>query len=207
MSAAFLTPLPGLAARAAQTAIAEALRLDTGNRDNLSRLEDRSLGVRLRGLAFGLRFAVDDGALTVTAEREPEADTVINGTPAALAAMAVQRGPSSDARVHIEGDAALAQDFARLFQGLDPDWERALSDRLGRVVGYQVAAALRGVSAWTLTTATDLEAMVGDYLREESGLLVTRPEVEAFLDQVDRLRDDVARVEQRIDALHGNGEQ
>jgi len=205
MSAEFLTPLPGLAARAAQTAIAEALRLDTGSQDNLGRLQGRSLGVVLRGLGFGLRFGVDRSALTVTAEREPEADTIISGSPAALAAMAVQRGPGSDARVHIEGDAALAQDFARLFQGLDPDWERALSDRLGRVIGYQVAAALRGLSAWTQTTASDIEATVGEYLREESGLLVTRPEMREFLDQVDRLRDDVARVEQRIDTLRGSG--
>ena len=205
MSAAFVTPLPGLAARAAEAAIAEALRLDTGSGANLARLNGRSLGVRLRGLGFVLRFDAGDGAMTVTATREADADTVITGTPAALAAMAVQRGPSSDARVHIEGDAALAQDFARLFQGLDPDWERALSDRLGRVLGYQVAAALRGLAAWAQTSARDVEAMVGEYLREESGLLVTRPEMEDFLDRVDRLRDDVERAEQRLDALDGSG--
>ena len=204
MSAGFLTPLPGLVARAAQAALAEALRVNTGGSDNLTRVEGRSLGVRLRGLGFGLVFAADSGALTVTADREPEADTVISGTPAALAAMAVQRGPSSDARVHIEGDAALAQDFARLFQGLDPDWERALSDRLGRVLGYQLAAAMRGLGAWTRASARDVEATLGEYLREESGLLVTRAEMEDFLDRVDRLRDDVARAEQRIDALSGN---
>jgi ubiquinone biosynthesis protein UbiJ len=42
---------------------------------------------------------------------------------------------------------------------------------------------------------------IQEYLQEEAGLLPTRYEIEAFLSLVDILRDDMERVEARIERL------
>jgi ubiquinone biosynthesis protein UbiJ len=49
-----------------------------------------------------------------------------------------------------------------------------------------------------------MQQNVGEYLREESRAVPTRDEVVGFRDQVDTLRDDVARFEARLKAAEKN---
>jgi ubiquinone biosynthesis accessory factor UbiJ len=76
---------------------------------------------------------------------------------------------------------------------------------VGDIAARQVGNFLRGVSGWGLDTADRLSRTVAEYLQEESRDLPARAELEAFLDQVDDLAADVARLEARLRRLEPQG--
>ncbi|MGB5165181.1 MAG: hypothetical protein WBN61_07990, partial [Woeseiaceae bacterium] len=57
------------------------------------------------------------------------------------------------------------------------------------------------VGRWARAARSTMGANVREYLQEESGDVPSRYEVEKFTTQVSVLRDDVARVEARINRL------
>lgn len=186
----FITPLPKLAARLTASVLRRARELHQGKP---LRAPDEALAVNLTGLGFALQFShTEDGDIQVTSLREPQAATVIHASPASLALQAGSGQPGG--RVEISGDATLAQRWQQYFKQLNPDWERGLSERLGPVMGYQLARALQQFSGTTRGNTRHAGEMLGEYLQEESRLLVTQPEMQRFLDDVDDLAERTERL-------------
>ncbi len=162
------------------------------------RIEARGLGWRLDleslGSSLSLTRAVDD-------ERAPDAE--ISGGLGSLAALA---GPTPEAviqrgDVKINGDAEIAQRYRELAMLLKPDVEEELSKLIGDTPAHQ---ALRLVSAATgfgrRAVRTGVRNMA-EYLAHERGDLVPRAEAEDFYRGVERLREDLDRLDARTRLL------
>jgi ubiquinone biosynthesis protein UbiJ len=108
----------------------------------------------------------------------------------------------SSGSVQIEGDTTLAQQFAKALGGLDVDWEEQAARVLGDPIAHQVGQAMKGLSDWGRQTSRTLTADLKEYLEEEGRLVPTRYELDAFLAEVDTLRDDVERLEARLARLN-----
>jgi len=169
----------------------------TRARELVVRLEGRSLEVRATPTPLAIRFRVSDGRISVSGGGEGEPDAVIEGTPLSLATLA---GPQPEDRlrrgeVRISGDAETAQSFE-------------LSRLVGDPVAHHVANAARSVFDFGRRAAETFARNMGEYLTEESRDLPARPEVEDWIAQVDRLREDADRLEARLALLerrHGTG--
>ncbi|GAB4199671.1 MAG: SCP2 sterol-binding domain-containing protein [Wenzhouxiangellaceae bacterium] len=200
MSGRYLTPLPRLLAATLETLINRLLAMDPGASESLSRLHNRVLGIALQGLGIDLFWTAVGEKMQVTAESENEPDTWIKGTPSALALLG-QGGAARPGAVQIQGDAELARAFQELFSRLDPDWEEALAQRFGDVLGHQLARQVRGAVDGLRRFGRDTAAMTADYLRDESRLLLSAAELEPFLEAVDDVRDECERLEARLKRL------
>jgi ubiquinone biosynthesis protein UbiJ len=198
----YRTPLPALLAAFLETAINRFLALDPGAPTRLERLEGRLLQVDLQGLGITLFLAFEYGAVLVSLEAEREPDTTVQGTPAALFMMAAPEEVADwgvpGSGVIISGNANLARDLGKIFSQIEPDWESPLSELLGETLGFQVASGLRRGADTLRDVARGSADQAVAYLRDESGLLVSRGELGGFIDGVDRLRDAVARLETRL---------
>jgi ubiquinone biosynthesis protein UbiJ len=64
---------------------------------------------------------------------------------------------------------------------------------------------VRGVLDFGRRAGTTFTQNVGEYLQEEGRDLPTRPEMNEFLEAVDRLRDDVERAEAKLVLLERRG--
>jgi ubiquinone biosynthesis protein UbiJ len=132
-------------------------------------------------------------------------DAVIAGPPLALLDLFARRGdsaaPRGAERVHISGDAEIAARYRELLQLARPDWEEELSRLLGDLPARRISLAARAAFAWGRGFARSARANVAEYLQEESRDLVSKPEVQEFLGQVDTLRETADRVEARIARL------
>jgi ubiquinone biosynthesis protein UbiJ len=175
----------------------------TRARELVARLEGRSLEVRATPTPLAIRFCVSDGRVSVSGGGGDEPDAVIEGTPLSLATLA---GPQPEDRlrrgeVRISGDAETAQSFQKLFKAARPDFEEELSRLVGDPVAHHVAQAARSVFDFGRRAAETFARNMGEYLTEESRDLPARPEVEAWVGQVDRLREDVDRLEARLALL------
>ena len=164
-----------------------------------AQLEGRSVAIEVGELA---RFHVaSNGATLQITTGDTAADVTLAGGPLSLLALAgdapesvVQRGA-----VTISGDAQLAQQFRELAKLLRPDLEDDLSYVLGDVPAHQLGRLARLGAGWTRKAATTTLTNLAEYLGHERHDLVPRNEGEQFLHGVDRVREDVERLEARLE--------
>jgi ubiquinone biosynthesis accessory factor UbiJ len=181
------------------------------------RLNGTSMELRIERLAR-IRIAAFSGRLALTSAGRSSAgagsgagaagadpDAVIAGPPFALLDLFARRedssAPRGSERVHISGDAEIAARYSELLELARPDWEEELSRLIGDLPARRVSLATRAALSWARGFARTARANVAEYLQEESRTLVSRPEVEEFLGQVDALRETADRVEARIARL------
>jgi ubiquinone biosynthesis accessory factor UbiJ len=131
------------------------------------------------------------------------ADATIIGAPLSLLALA---GADSEAvirrgDVRIEGDAGIAQQFRELGGLLMPDLEAGLSQVLGRSGAHLALRGMRAAADWTRAAALTSVRNVAEYLAHESRDLVSRPEAEHFLRGVERLREQLDRIDARLQLM------
>ncbi len=165
----------------------------------MAELDGRIVALHLQGPEIILYLRPGNGRLEVTDTVEGGAETTIRGTPGALFASAVsEEGRRTAGRIHIEGDAHLGQAMEGLVRRLRPDWEEPLARAFGDIVGPRMARALREGAAWGQSAGWSLAEQFTEYLRDERRHLVTRAEMESFVNEVDRLREAVDRLEARL---------
>jgi ubiquinone biosynthesis protein UbiJ len=137
-----------------------------------------------------LRAAVEDAAPTL----------VVSIGPAALPASL--RGEDALMReIGIEGNADLAGTVQYLFRHLRWDIAEDLSKVFGDVLAQRMVTEGRRFAAWNRETAEKLAQNFAEYWIEEQPLLARPGEVRQFLADADQLRDDLARLEKRIETL------
>lgn len=187
--------------RLLEGALNRVLTLDSSSVESLLALEGRSVALRLKPWPAPIQISVTGGRLIAADATAP--DLAITASPGALLALAAQRGgfqlPAG--RIDISGDADLARRIQKLVAALDPDWDRPFAQFFGEVAGHQIAQGLRGALSWGRATAKAMLLNSSEYLREESRDLVAPGELADFIDDVDRTRDDVERLEARIERV------
>jgi ubiquinone biosynthesis protein UbiJ len=176
------------------------------------RLHGASMELRIEGLA-PIRIAAFSGRLVLAtgpvggpgAAAGTDPDAVIAGPPLALLELFARRegssAPRGSERVHVSGDAEIAAHYRELLELARPDWDEELSRLIGDLPARRVSLAARAALSWVRGFARSAQANVAEYLQEESRALVSKPEVEEFLAQVDALRETADRVEARIARL------
>jgi ubiquinone biosynthesis protein UbiJ len=161
------------------------------------RLDGHALEIELSHTPVRLFMEARDGRIVLTDRRDAPADARLSGTPLSLLSLA---GPEADGRlrsgkVRIEGDTETAQAFRELLEQVRPDPEEELSQIVGDVAARRVANLARGVIDFGRRAGDSLATSAAEYLQEEGRDVPVRLDVEEFLREVDRLRDDVERLE------------
>jgi ubiquinone biosynthesis accessory factor UbiJ len=167
-------------------------------------LQGRRVAIEVIGFT---RFIVESTGetLSVTRDATVTAEAELAGGPLSLMALVrsnpedvLQRGD-----VQIRGDAQLAQRFRELAMLLRPDIEEELSQVIGDVPAHQIGRFARAALGWGQKAAQTTVRNVAEYLAHERQHLVPRAEGDQLLKGVDRLREDVDRMEARIGVLAG----
>lgn len=165
------------------------------------------MALRVQGTPLELYFkSLGERMELATNAPDRAADTTLSGTPLAFLRLV---GPQPEAAlrtgtVRIEGDAEVAQAFSELLKEARPDLEEELSRLIGDVAAHQVGNAARSVIGFAQRAADTLAQNVSEYLQEEGRDVPSRTEAEEFIAGVDKLRDDVDRLEARIARLEKN---
>jgi ubiquinone biosynthesis protein UbiJ len=162
------------------------------------RIEARGLGWVLvaESLNTSIRLTREDSG-----KHPPDAD--ISGSLLNLAALAgthpeevIQRGD-----VTIRGDAEVAQKFRELAMLLRPDVEEELSRLIGDTPAHQALRFVKLATGFGRRAAQTSVRNVAEYLAHERGDLVPRAEAEDFYRGVERLREDLDRLDARARLL------
>jgi ubiquinone biosynthesis protein UbiJ len=170
-------------------------------RDALKPFAGKCVEFRARPLP-DLRLRILDSGSVENVVQDGDANLVVTVKPGALPAFAF--GKDALLReIDIEGNAELAATVQQLFRNLRWDLEEDLSKFVGDTVAHRMVEGGTRLAAWNRQAAERLAQNFAEYWTEEQPLLTRPAEVRRFIAEVDRLRDDLARLEQRIQTLVG----
>jgi ubiquinone biosynthesis accessory factor UbiJ len=184
-----------LATSAALGALNRMLAHEQWARERLAPFAGRV--ARFEAPPFALALRIDEGGVFADAARLEPAVTV--GADLAALPLALGDPQAMMRNVSLKGDADFAQALAFVLQNLRPEPEEELSRFVGDVAAQRIVGFLRSSASHWRELAERMLENSAHYLVTENPMIVGRDEVSEFNADVARLRDDVARLEKRVE--------
>lgn len=149
---------------------------------------------------FSVTFTIlNDGNLAVSSmHTEPEATVTI---PPGTGLRMLVNDEVGHQHVQIEGDVALASLMSKVIRNSSWDYEEDLSQLVGDISAHQLASVARGTVTQIKLQSLNLMQMLVEYWQEERPVLAKKSRVAQYMQEVDELRDAVARLEKRLEKM------
>lgn len=144
-----------------------------------------------------LSFSIDNDGLLQDADADvrPDVEIVL---PANAPFLALQGREQLIGAAHISGSADFADALGFVLRNLRWDIEEDLSKAVGDIAAHRIVGAFGAFKEWQKQAAANLVGNLGEYFAQETSSLVKPGEISAFADEVGKLREDLARLEKRI---------
>ena len=187
-----------------ETVINRYLALDPEMLDKLAQFDGKVIKLEITGVNKTLYMLPNDRGIQVLTEHEGSVDTVLKGTPISLFKMGLVSNAANlllKGEIEITGDTRLGHKFKNVFSQMDIDWSEPLANVVGDSLAYQIQRSANKLGHWGKATAKSVSASFSEYLQEESRDVVTDTELNIFYEAVDQLRNDVDRLQARINTL------
>lgn len=185
-------------------AINTALRLDPQAQQKMHQFAGRVISFEVTD-GLGVFYLVNDETqFHLSFMSEKPAEVAISGSVFAMIRCFIHKNPTqefSSGGLTLFGDMDLAEELLSLFSLLEIDWEEQLSKITGDVVAHSVYGTLGQLTRWGKESVKAFFRNGSEYLQEETPVLAPIPAIQAFIKDVDTLRDDVQRLEARIQRL------
>lgn len=198
---------PGPTLLSAATAVIEsalnrALELDPAGKQALMSALTGPVQFSLDSVGLTLVLQQAGGRVQVGSQPLDSPALVLSGRPIAFAALATgDDRVFSEGRIRVSGDTALAHQFQRAIDQLNPDWEAAMAGYIGDVPAHFIGQRIRSALRWSRQAFASLNANIEEYIHEETRSLPGRRELEATFADIDRLALQTERLEARIERL------
>lgn len=137
-------------------------------------------------------------AVSTAADASP--DVTLRLSPGVLLRMAA-RDATAWNDIAVDGDPQLAAALNHIARNIRWDIEEDLSHVVGDIAAHRVVEAARRLDQWGRQGADHLARSFAEYWTEEQPLIARRVDVAQFGRDVETLRDDLARLEKRIERL------
>jgi len=149
---------------------------------------------------FSFAYTIlEDGTLRA-ADAKASADTICTISPALLPRLALH-DETAFAQIQTSGDAVLLAEIFYLSRHLRWDAAEDLSRFTGDIAAERIVHLAASAQGHMREGSLSLTQALAEYCTEERPLVAKSIHINSFVQQVDKLRDDVARLEQRINRL------
>ncbi len=175
----------------------------TPARELCTRLAGRTVEVHVRDTSLAMYFRFDSDSVSLAGDCAANPDVVITGSLLTLGRLALSGADGINGLEGIElaGNATSARAFQDLLAYAKPDPEEELSRVVGDTAAHELGESYRALRRWAIDARSTLHDNIREYLQEEGRELPSRYEIERFTRSVNALRDDVARLEARLNRL------
>jgi len=103
--------------------------------------------------------------------------------------------------VQVSGETAFASEIAYVMKNISWDAEEDLSHLFGDIAAHRMTKTAVGFLGWRSRVALSLAQNLVEYWTEEQPILAKAHHVQHLVLDVDALRDDVERLEKRLERL------
>lgn len=164
---------------------------------NLSKeLSGKIISMKIRDTDHHIDFIMTENKLQAINDSDDH-DVQITGSLLTFASL-IKNSPEEavrDGLLNFQGDIGTGQKFQELMQYAKPDFEEELSRVFGDMAAQSIGKVNSKVSRWIKDSKNILEQNVSEYLQEEQKILPSKYEFNKFQIAVNKLRDDVDRIE------------
>mgnify|MGYP001821418037 CR=1 FL=1 len=170
----------------------------------MRQLEGRTMVIAIEHMNRRVMFAVEREQLLLReVDEDAHSDVLVRASPFDLLALLRADNPTRVRAGEIEfrGSLGVAESFTRMLRLARPSAEDELAGWVGGLPARAIVRSGEAAFAWGQRTAGALERDVAEYLQAETRELPRPQEIADFLREVERLRDDVDRLSQRIERL------
>lgn len=183
-----------------ETTINTALIYDPSSRKKIARLHD-TLAINISTPAITLYIHGQENGVAVLTYCEAPVATQLSGSAFALMGLLNQPASLANSGVALTGNVHLLQQWQNIVETLDIDWEDAISRVLGDIAGPLVSRNIQRSSVWLTAQAKEQQRLISEYLSEELHVVPSKPEIEAFINDIGDITLHTDRLTARIDAL------
>jgi len=178
----------------------KVLSLDEETLDALATLEGDVVEIDVLNTDIKLFILLSARGFTLASKHEDKADVSIKGSPAALLGMiTAEKIGAGD--VEIIGNVGTAHKLQSILKKMEVDWEEHLSQIIGDIAAHKVGNFVKGMSKLAKASARTIGLDISEYLRYEKEALLDKSELDEFNHAVDKVRNDVERLQKRVDRL------
>jgi ubiquinone biosynthesis protein UbiJ len=149
---------------------------------------------------FSFAYTILDDGLLRSADAKAGADAMCVISPSLLPRL-VLHDEKAHTEIHSAGDTALLAEIFFLSRNLRWDAAEDLSHVTGDMAAEHIIRTAHNSQQQMRLSAENFSQAAAEFFTEELPLLTNPFQVSVFVQQVDTLRDDVARLEQRIGRL------
>ena len=182
--------------------INRALRDDPWAASRLAAFAGASLRISMAERSL-MRYTIEpDGLLAaheVFGDDEPTLSIDLPDNTASLFISHGRQGVIKAAK--IRGNIDLANALNDVMDQIRPDPEAFLASKIGDIAAHRVMGFAQAFKQGAEQLVMRLKDQFTEHVAEGQSVIVPTPEVHAFMDDVSTLRNDVARLEQRVDRL------
>ena len=182
--------------------INRALRDDPWAASRLAAFSGSSLRISMAERSL-MRYTIEpDGLLAVHqafGDDEPTLSIDLPGNAASLFLSHGRQGVIKAAK--IRGNIDLANALNDVMDQIRPDPEAFLASKIGDIAAHRIMGLAQSLKQGAEQLAVRMKDQFTEHVAEGQSVIVPTPEVHTFIDSVSTLRNDVARLQQRIDRL------
>ena len=144
---------------------------------------------------LSLKFTVNNEGQLIVNDTENPPDAHIQMTIKSLIQLITQKKKNG---ITVKGNLDLANDFSKVIEDLEWDMEEDLSRFIGDIPATEITKIGKKILSGTKNNVKNLAENFIEYWQEENKILSKNDDLEIFNNSVDRLEEDVDRVEAKI---------
>lgn len=156
--------------------------------------------VRVEILPATLELVVLEGGEVAQPMAEMHPAVEIAFTPGLLPRL-MMKDEAAFRDVRVSGDTAFASEIAYIMKHISWDAEEDLSRIFGDIVAHRMTKTAVGLLGWRSRVAFSLAQSIVEYWTEEQPMIAKAHHVQQFILDVDTLRDDMERLDKRLDLI------
>jgi ubiquinone biosynthesis accessory factor UbiJ len=176
-------------------ALNHLLRGESWAREGLKPFAGKTAYILVPPFSLSLTVTPDGEMATAAADLAPDAKFVL--TPLLLLRL-LGRDEAAYKQVEITGDSEFAGQIAYVAKNLRWDAGEDLSRIFGDIAAQRIISAAESFSTWGRQIFDSFSRSFSEYWTEERPLIAKSAHVKQFIAEVDALRDDVERLEKRL---------
>ncbi len=197
---------PGLLTAALEVALNRYLSLENEVLAECAALSGRSIALSVESPPWVFVLEFHAGGVRVLPAGMVDADVTVRGSLTTLLRLAWSVSRSDTAipqGLSVDGDVELLRRFNRLLGRVGFDPEELAASVVGDAAAHRLNQGLQSLFGWGRRSVDTLALDTAEFLREETRDLARASDVADWADAVDTLRDDVERLEARLQRLEG----
>ncbi len=178
------------------------LSTDPEGAAELEKLRGATVRVSCEHPFFSLYFTATQNRIEVDWTGSVKPQACVSAALGDWLQIGLSRGKShSGINLNISGDVSMAQNFLKILSNVAFDCEALIARYAGDRAAHHLGQSARRLGSWQTRARQVFAESFSEYLQEEARLTPSRYELEGFLDEVDKARNDIERLSRRFESM------